>query len=328
MINRKETPPNRCFFTWDIHYACNYKCSYCFFCDTWEEEKKKNRYPGLQKWKEIWGDIYSKYGGGHLHISGGEPFAYPDFIELVEHLIKNFTVEFDTNLSFDVEYFISKVGPEKVKFATAYHPQFADFEEYFKKIKLLKESGYDLGVNFVAFPEQLKDMNYYKQRLSAIHVSFDVMPFRGKYKGLEYPQSYTEDEIKLICECDPRTAPRMLKSYGKKEEKAPAVAPENNQGAPVPEEKKSANPHFGKTCRMGQMYAKIHANGNAYRCCLIKEEGLIGNLIDGTFSFYEEPRACAYDKCPCWVAMVVNEENNWLFHWQTPKIRPGEKKKL
>lgn len=73
---------------------------------------------------------------------------------------------------------------------------------------------------------------------------------------------------------------------------------------------------------MGQMYTKIHSNGNAYRCCLIKEEGFLGNLIDGTFKFYEEPQPCVYDKCPCWVAMVTNEEENWLFHWQTPKVRP------
>jgi hypothetical protein len=92
-----------------------------------------------------------------------------------------------------------------------------------------------------------------------------------------------------------------------------------------PEEKKdapaSANPHLGKPCRMGQMYTKIHSNGNAYRCCLIKGPGLLGNLIDGTFALYEEPKSCSYDKCPCWVAMIVNEEKNWLFHWSTPKIK-------
>ena len=73
---------------------------------------------------------------------------------------------------------------------------------------------------------------------------------------------------------------------------------------------------------MGQMYTKILPNGNAYRCCLQKPEGLLGNLIDGTFKFYEEPKICVYDKCPCWVAMITNEEENWLFHWKTPKVRP------
>ncbi|MCX5778293.1 MAG: radical SAM protein [Elusimicrobia bacterium] len=319
-IDRKSIPPNQCFFTWDIHYACNYDCSYCFFHDTWEEEKKKNRYPGLARWKEVWDEIFARYGTAHLHISGGEPFHYPDFIELVEHLVKNFTVEFDTNLSFDVAAFVRRVGPARVKFATAFHPQFADFEEYIEKIKILKNGGYNLGVNFVAFPNQIKDMAYYKKRLDEIHVSFDIMPFRGKYQNNEYPQSYSEEEIKIICECDPRTAPRMLAAYGKKEETAKPSA-EVKSPEPI-----SANPHFGKLCRMGQMYAKIHANGNAYRCCLIKEPGLLGNLIDGTFKLYENEQICNYDKCSCWVAMVPGNEPNWLFHWKTPRVPGGHGK--
>ena len=35
--NRANIPPNRCFFTWDIHYACNFKCTYCFFCEFSDE---------------------------------------------------------------------------------------------------------------------------------------------------------------------------------------------------------------------------------------------------------------------------------------------------
>ncbi|MCB4791212.1 MAG: radical SAM protein [Elusimicrobia bacterium] len=304
---RKNIPPGKCFYTWDIHYACNYRCSYCFFNDTWEEEKKKNRYPGIEEWKRIWGDIYDKYGEGHLHISGGEPFHYPGFIELVSFLTDKFTVEFDTNLSFDVDEFMKKIPPDRVRFAASFHPQFADFGTFLKKAKALKDGGYDLGVNYVAFPEQLARMEEYKSGFDIEHISFDVMPFRGKYKGKEYPQSYTKEERELVCKCDPRTAPKMLESYGDK-----------NDGD---KKEKPLNPHLGKLCRMGQVYTKIHSNGNAYRCCLIKEEGKIGNLIDGTFALYDEPKECRLDKCPCWVAMIVDEEKNWLFHWQTPKIK-------
>ena len=48
--------------------------------------------------------------------------------------------------------------------------------------------------------------------------------------------------------------------------------------------------------------------------------GLLFAESDNTF--YEEPKICVYDKCPCWVAMITNEEENWLFHWKTPKVRP------
>jgi organic radical activating enzyme len=335
---RSEIPPNRCFYTWDIHYECNFRCSYCFFCDSWEEEKKKNRYPGLEKWKQIWDDIYKRYGDGHIHISGGEPFCYPDILELTQHLIKNFTVEFDTNLSWDVDEFMSLIGPERVKFAASFHPQFSNFEEHIVKIKKLKDAGYDLGINYVAHPTQLEKMKYYKQKLDEIHVSLDVMPFRGRYNGKLYPNEYTDEEKQIIESTDKNTASRMLEAYaGKKEDKKEKSGQQQeekkNENIQQHSELKKhsddstahyadTNKHYRKLCRMGQMYTKIHSNGNAYRCCLIKEEGLLGNLIDGTFKFYEEPQPCVYDKCPCWVAMVTNEEENWLFHWQTPKVRP------
>lgn len=335
--NRANIPPNRCFFTWDIHYACNFRCTYCFFYHSWDDEMKKNRYPGLEKWKQIWDDIYEKYGGGHVHISGGEPFCYPDIFEITKHLIKNFTVEFDTNLSWDVDKFMSMIGPEKVKFAASFHPQFANFEEHLIKIKKLKDAGYDLGINYVAHPTQLEKMPYYKQKLDEIHVSLDVMPFRGKYQGKEYPISYTEEEKRFIESVDKNTASRMLEAYAPKEKnrenkvdtEKQDIKTDNEIIKKEEKESKDSTAHYAKTnknyhklCRMGQMYTKILSNGNAYRCCLQKEDGLLGNLIDGTFKFYEEPKICVYDKCPCWVAMITNEEENWLFHWKTPKVRP------
>ncbi|HLD29536.1 MAG TPA: hypothetical protein VJC03_04280, partial [bacterium] len=259
------------------------------------------RHPGLGRWKEIWDAVAQRYGEGHLHISGGEPFIYPDFISLAAHLIKNFTVEFDTNLSFDVDEFMAKVGTERVKFATAFHPRFADFEIYIGKLLKLKKAGYDLGVNYVAYPEQLAEMGEYRKRFEEVHISFDIMPFRGTYRGREYPEGYTEEEKRLLRSIDPRTASRMLDVYAGGE----------NKGKPL-------NPHKGKKCRMGQVYVKIHPDGQAYRCCLIKEKGKKGNIIEGTFAFDEDPQVCDLDKCPCWVAMVVGEEDNWLFHWKTP----------
>lgn len=332
--NRSNIPPNKCFFTWDIHYECNFRCSYCFFCNSWEEEKKKNRYPGLDKWKKIWDDIYNKYGQGHIHISGGEPFCYPDIFELTIYLIKNFTVEFDTNLSFDVGKFMSLIGPEKVKISASFHPQFSNFEEHLVKIKKLIEAGYDLGINYVAHPTQLEKMAYYKEKLAEICVNLDVMPFRGIYNGKIYPKNYTEEEKKIIQDTDKNTAPRMLEAYQSQEEDknvekmTPKYIEEENQQLSieknVPYDSTAhyakTNKHYHRLCRMGQMYTKIHPNGDAYRCCLIQPEGLLGNLIDGTFKFYEQPKLCVYDKCPCWVAMILNEENNWLFHWKTPKV--------
>ena len=220
---------------------------------------------------------------------------------------------------------MSEIRPGKVKFAASFHPQFSKFEEHLVKIKKLKDAGYDFGINYVAHPTQLEKMPYYKQKISELYVSFDVMPFRGKYQGKEYPISYTEEEKRLIESVDKNTASRMLEAYSPKKKEEEIKVEKYKSNDPTAHFAKT-NKHYHKLCRMGQMYTKILSNGDAYRCCLQKPEGLLGNLIDGTFEFYEEPKICVYDKCPCWVAMITNEEENWLFHWKTPKIKQFLKK--
>jgi MoaA/NifB/PqqE/SkfB family radical SAM enzyme len=296
--DRKLINPYRVFFTWDIHYACNYRCEYCFFAKKWGEMAKENRYPGLDVWKHIWDDVYKRYGSAHIHISGGEPFTYPSFIELVEYLTQSYTVEFDTNLSFDVEEFISKITPGKVKFATAFHPNFVSLKEYLEKVLKLKKSGFDIGINYVSYPLQLKRMKEYKTVFEQHQISFTIMPFRGEFEGKAYPQGYSEEEKELIIECDSNLtiSSKMIGWYGK--------------------DKLSRK---GLVCRMGQMYTKIHPNGDAFRCCFINDKGKLGNLIDGTFRLWDEPKLCEYPECPCWTAMVIGLEEQWQDHWVIPK---------
>ncbi|HOW28095.1 MAG TPA: radical SAM protein [Elusimicrobiota bacterium] len=302
---RKDFPPYKRFFTWDIHHACNYRCSYCFFHETWGDEEKKNVYPGLDRLMRIWDDIYDKYGESHVHVSGGEPFFYPGFIDLVAHLIQKHTFEVDTNLSFDVAEWIRRIPPERTKLDVTFHPQFADLDEFYSKAKALKDAHYDIGVNYVAFPEQLSQMKQFRQVFVENGLSFDIMPFRGKYQGRDYPQGYTDSEKEMIRQCDPRTASRMLSAFDQKK---------------TPE---SLNPHAGKLCRMGQMYAKIMPDGTVSRCCHHRHSPLIGNLLDGTFVFYEEAKTCPETQCSCWIPMVVEQEKNWNSHW----ISPNERKK-
>ncbi len=297
-IDSQLIHPSRVFFTWDIHYACNYRCTYCFFSKRWDEVAKENRYVGIDRWKAIWDGIFKRYGTGHIHFSGGEPFTYPSFIDLVAYLSQEYTVEFDTNLSFDIMEFILKIKPSRAKFAASFHPEFVGIGTFLEKALFLKEEGYDIGINFVAYPAHLEGMKEYKEKVISKHLSFDIMPFRGEYQGRNYPKEYTEEEKRLIKECDSQTAAKMLETYGG--------------------DKK--NSRKGELCRMGQMYTKIHPDGTAYRCCFINDGGKLGNLIDDTFSLYEKPKICEYDECPCWVAMIVEKEKDWAFHWKTPKV--------
>ncbi|MBN2407436.1 MAG: radical SAM protein [Elusimicrobia bacterium] len=298
------------FFTWDIHYDCRYRCEYCFFSGKWEELQKKNVYPGIEKWISVWDGIHGRYGSCHVHITGGEPFDYPGIFELTGAIAEKHTLGFDTNLSFDVGRFIKTVkNPEKIGFSNAFHPGYEDMGGYIDKLLKLRDAGCKVhGMNFVAYPPNLGKLAEYRRLAGEKGFNITVMPFRGEYAGREYPGAYTEEERMMI--------EGKNGSPGDKKEEGDTAA-----GKPTRDMLDwyggDRNTREGKLCMMGQVYAKVHPDGNAHRCCMTWENwGLLGNMLEGTFSFYDGPRECPYAECSCPFAMIVGEERRWKDHWQ------------
>lgn len=289
-------------FTWDIHYACNYRCSYCFFSGQWHEVSKKDRYPGIKKWLDIWSRIYEKYGKCHIHISGGEPFMYPDFLVLISSLGKIHSLEFDTNLSFNVETFLAMLGSIKTTFNASYHPKFSNFDSFLEKVVMLKKNGHLVSINYVGYVPFLGLIKQYQDKCIKNNVDFRVVPFRGFYEGKMYPPAYTKSERELMRVSTKDDCTEVMENWY--DSKSLFNAKEVN---------------YERVCYLGHIYAKIHSDGTAYRCCIAQEEGKLGNLIDGTFSLWDEPRLCKYDRCSCWRAPIVGEERRWERYWQKTK---------
>lgn len=287
-ISRRSIPPYCVFFSWYLNNECNYKCSFC------KPQDIKTVFVDINKWIEVWDGIYDRYESCHIHISGGEPFIYPNFIELITRLSKKHTLEFSTNLSIDIGPFIENISPQKARLGGSFHPEFADFEDFLEKILLLKERGYEVWVNYVAYPPHLKDMGKYKRLVEETGVRFSIQPFNGKFEGREYPQNYTEDEKRFMVDSDKVNIETI--------------------DWRTDENKSSIK---GRLCRMGQMYARIYPDAEVYRCC---GNGALrlGNLLDGTFSLLEEPMPCECDNCPCWKCMLVDREDYWPTYWTIP----------
>lgn len=291
--------PYSAFFNWDIHYSCNCRCSYCFFAGKWEEVAGGNVYPGIQKWIDIWRRLYEKYGECRIDISGGEPTTYPSFFELIAQLCKMHRVRFNTNLSFNVAKFVSNFLPIitkrsllAVEVSSSFHPEGVSFEDFFKKLIILRDAGFKLLVSYVAYPPQLDKMYEIKKKIENSNIPFIIQPFRGKYNGRTYPKEYTEEERKIFEQCSAGMPSGLFEHhlYNKKNEQ------EN------------------KLCRMGQVYAKIHPNGEAFRCCAPGAQRL-GNLIrDNHFTLLDAPDYCDLS-CPCWKAMIVGKESDWKHNW-------------
>src|SRR5690348_9626851 len=96
--------------TWNIHWSCNYRCSYCFFDAQWGELAKRNVYKTVDEWRIHWSRIHERYGRAYILINGGAPFTYPNFVELIYRLSQiHWPINISTNTSLHLEEFMDRV---------------------------------------------------------------------------------------------------------------------------------------------------------------------------------------------------------------------------
>lgn len=259
-------------FTWDIHYSCNYRCPYCWYYKRWADASKQNVYLKPREWRSHWQRIYDNYGEAKIEIVGGEPFVYPDFIELVKELSQIHLIKVTTNLSGNIELFSKQVTPGRVSLDLNYHALFIGLDTVFKKAHILNNAGFDCGVCYLAYPPQMKQIPYLSRRFKEEGVRFALAAFWGEYNGVQYPRGYTEEEKELM---------------------RPFIG--DIDRATYHMEGKSPK---GRPCNAGHKYAVIHANGDVVRCGPLFDR-IIGNILKDGFSLLEGPLPCEADACPC-----------------------------
>jgi MoaA/NifB/PqqE/SkfB family radical SAM enzyme len=285
-------PPYRVHWNWEISYNCNYRCTYC---DVWRKEEEE-----INRWKEIWDDIFEKYWCCHIRFSGGEPTVYPNFIDLVAMLLEKHTIDITTNLSFDIQYFVDNIKPEGVSISSSYHPESIEFKEFLDKVLFLKTNGYPITISYVAYPPNLKKMEKYKLMAEQEGIIFKIIPFKGKFGNQEYPQGYNNAEKKFLED--------MARSS--------IFAVSNVRRQKCREREKITK---GKLCRMGQMYAKIFPDGKVTRCCA--NMTVLGKIFDENFRLLDSPEPCDIESCVCFKGMFVGKEDIWLPLWEMPEHR-------
>lgn len=266
MIKKTEAPIKR-RFTWNIHYACNYRCPYCFFEGRWQEYEKRNLYLSVEEWMKFWRNIYDMYGCCYLLITGGEPFIYPDFIGLIDQLSQlHYPINISTNASGDLKSFVERIDLERVSLSVSFQPYFEKLERFLEKVEFLKKYKFNGCINFVAYPPFLKDLSYYQERFNSIGEKLKVIPFWGVYQEKEYPFAYSPEEKRIIGIDD-----CWFKKVRKK----------------------------GSLCPAGYQSALIFPEGKVARCGQIGEKMLIGNFTDMGFKLLEEQLPCDAEFCPC-----------------------------
>lgn len=259
-------------FAWDIHYVCNFRCPYCWFFNNWAQQAQRNLYLSPQEWMVHWGRIHERYGEVRIAITGGEPFLYPRFIELVKALSGLHIVKITTNMSGDIEKFAREIAPQRVYLDINFHPVFVkDTDEYIRKTKVLLNAGFDVGVCYLAYPPQLGMLDFYRKRFEREGINFALAAFWGTYQGKKYPESYSDQEREII-----------------KPFLGDIKRVEFHLGGKSPR---------GKLCKAGCRYANIQGDGKVTRCAQYVDSPM-GSILDPAFRLYDAPMACEQDLCP------------------------------
>ena len=269
---------------WQVNGKCNYDCSYCI-----QSKKSRVGFPSDETVKAIVGEFAELPGQWEVKMSGGEPFAFKGYIDLVipqlvertPHLISTLT-----NFSAPVgvmEKFCKLTGDRLRITSASLHPEFVEFETFldkaieYRELRQVHNPNSSFVVNVVLVPGRVKHHFEYRQRLEELDVRY--FPQLMKIKGGVYP--YEQQELEMIEQLtgashDPRTVNR-----------APS--------------------YQGLHCEAGSWYFTVDKNGDAWTCRTDKrfreerQGPTLGNLADGTFELRGSGGKCPYPICPCTV---------------------------
>ncbi|MBC8501376.1 MAG: radical SAM protein [DPANN group archaeon] len=299
------------FASWLMLPKCNFSCVYCYYAVPIPGTKTyKPLQPSKSIVKRLISHIKSIFGlkkkkplpvkpkifthnlieslkktdkDWIIGMTGGEPFLYPDFVEVCKELIKHYRIAIDTNLSLDskVREFAEAIDPKMVEYIyVSTHirerERRKDVNGFIDRVLLLKKKGFRVTVNYVLHPDLIerfeKDHEFFKSR----GIALSVRPIQGKFNGKIYPSSYTDSEKKLILKYSPK-----VKSY-----------PANFKGIP---------------CNAGRNFIRINDAGEVMRCASDKKT-LLGNIFYG-IKLFNQAMPCTVDKCHCFGADLIEIKN-------------------
>ncbi len=278
-------------FNWDIHLACNYKCPYCWWFGKEEEIKRKNFYVAIDEVIKAWKRIYDKYGMVNLSITGGEPFLYPNFDKFLIEVSKLHKILVITNLEFFKGDLLEKIEfKENLNINPSFHPLSANIDQFIEKVKILEKYNILQAISLVAYPIFIKDIDKYKRifKERGCNHNISLQPYNGIFNNKTYPDSYTEEERKII-----------------------GLSVGNRGGENFV--MKTFSPK-GKKCNAGRTYGQISPKGDVKKCggWSEGEDVFIGNIFDPNFKMLEKSSVCNCYKCVEneWAFLLDKEEQN------------------
>jgi len=192
--------------SWILGRFCNYKCSYC-----WPYARSDSvDYKSLETYTSVVDRIKQQarsngFSQFHWSFSGGEPTAYRNLLELVQHLSDGDTeyqsIHMTTNLSPGLAWWKKwSENTEQLQrrsITASFHDEFAKEKEFGDKLLLLMEQGVFVTINQVMVPERFDQLYERLVRFSNRGINVTLKP-QSNETATSIVEGYTDQQIQVM----------------------------------------------------------------------------------------------------------------------------------
>jgi MoaA/NifB/PqqE/SkfB family radical SAM enzyme len=275
---------------WQLLNTCNYRCNYCFFSSEVLGEKLKT-YADADEWSKAFETSGLRW---LLHLTGGEPSLYPNFVGLCEQLTQQHFISINSNMTNrSWEGFAERVDPGRVSFINGglhleEREQRRGNEVFLKSVELLMQCGFQVFVSLVGTPKALARFDEAVRLLAPIGMFPVPKILRGPFEGKVYPSAYTVIERYLFRKYADMARKFCEPILAKRTERLTIDMFRDDSiiyGEPS---------YKGLSCEAGRLFVRIDPKGEIFRCGTSES---LGNIREGTFVRAANPAPCDTSYC-------------------------------
>ena len=276
---------------WHLLKTCNFRCDYCF-CPSTALSAKIVTYGTHAQWVD---GFHATGKTWLLHITGGEPTLYPDFVGLCEQLAQKHYLSINSNLSHPcIDTFAERMDPKRVHFINASvhydeRQKKGSLDIFIERVHKLQAHHFNVFVSQVMTPEMLcifpKSSEYFESHGLALIPKL----MRNMYQGSTYPAAYSSDQKTLFLECS-----------AKAKQKSAPIVEKMGESATIDmfsDERilNSDGNYRGKLCGSGYNFVTVAPNGALGRC---SSGECFGNILLKSTHLLHAPKTCDTSYCP------------------------------
>ncbi len=295
---------------WQLNIYCNFNCPYCYIQN---KKKQDPRYAGHDP-KMIVKAFNDTKLTWLIHMSGGEPFLHPDFVNMCKELTKKHYISINTNLSIpNVLDFAKEIDPKRVAFIhcslhIGERERLKLINKFIEYYHVLKKAGFNIYTTQVMFPPILhkfdETFGFFKNKKIIVRPKI----FRGYYNLKHYPKAYIPAE---------RTKLLFYYNLSRKLEEISTLHIDPNLDDRLIYGDLSFR---GLKCSAGKDFVVIEYNGDVIRCH--SERKKLGNIFEGKLNLHKEAKPCGAKICVCpYYGLRYAEKNYEITNDDTIKKR-------